>query len=298
MPEIFIIRILVTGATGYLGSELVKTLIKLPDKFNVSILKRSISNIDRLSSVLPKIQTYDADLINLDNLFKINKSDVIIHCATDYGRKNSSWSSLVESNLSYPIKLLEGAIKGGAKLFINIDTMLPRHTSNYALSKSHFREWLQVICQEIRVVNIRMEHFYGPGEDDTKFITKIIRALLRGDSNIPLTTGFQKRDFVYIEDVLSGIVNVLKKELLEISPGWIEYELGSGVTITIKELVEKIKLQSGNHSTNLLFGAVPYRQHEAMEVKPNLSALHKLGWSTKYDLVTGIDKVISYERDQ
>jgi CDP-paratose synthetase len=274
----------------------VKSLTKLPDQFNISILKRSISKIDRLNAVMPQIQIYDFDLFNLESLFKLNQFDVIIHCATDYGRKNSSWLSLVESNILFPMKVLQGAIKGGVKLFINIDTMLPDHTSNYSLSKSHFREWLQVISQEVRVVNIRMEHFYGPGDDDTKFITSITRALLRGDVNIPLTAGLQKRDFVYIEDVLSAIVYVLKKGLMNIMPEWTEYELGSGVTITIKELVEKIKFQSGNQSSTLLFGAVPYRQYEAMEIKPNLSALRELGWSAKYDLATGIDEVINYER--
>ncbi len=274
----------------------MKSLTKLPDQFNISILKRSISKIDRLNAVMPQIQIYDFDLFNLESLFKLNQFDVIIHCATDYGRKNSSWLSLVESNILFPMKVLQGAIKGGVKLFINIDTMLPDHTSNYSLSKSHFREWLQVISQEVRVVNIRMEHFYGPGDDDTKFITSITRALLRGDVNIPLTAGLQKRDFVYIEDVLSAIVYVLKKGLMNIMPEWTEYELGSGVTITIKELVEKIKFQSGNQSSTLLFGAVPYRQYEAMEIKPNLSALRELGWSAKYDLATGIDEVINYER--
>lgn len=274
----------------------MKTLIRLPDQFDISVLKRSISNIERLNDVMPKIQAYDADLINLENLFKLNQFDVIIHCATDYGRKNSSWLSLVESNILFPMRVLQGAIKSGVKLFINIDTMLPEHTSKYSLSKSHFREWLQVISQEVRAINIRMEHFYGPGDDDTKFITGIARALLRGDANIPLTAGLQKRDFIYIEDVLSAIVCVLQNGYSKITSKWTEYELGSGVSITIKELVEQIKFQSGNQSTTLLFGALPYRQCEAMEIKPNLSELQKLGWSARYDLATGIDQVISYER--
>jgi nucleoside-diphosphate-sugar epimerase len=122
--------------------------------------------------------------------------------------------------------------------------------------------------------------------------------MLQNVTQIPLTEGIQKRDFVFIEDAVEAIKIILNYTALKVEPGLIDYELGSGVSIAIKELVEKIKKMSGNKKTKLMFGATPYRENEAMMQSVNLDKLHQLGWFPKYTLDKGIEKTIKYERGE
>jgi nucleoside-diphosphate-sugar epimerase len=246
---------------------------------------------------LDQISTYDLDQINLTNLFNQKKFDAIIHCATDYGRTHSSILSMVETNLVLPLNLLSLAKEKGVGCFINIDTMLPSQVSKYSLSKAHLREWQLMFTTDLNIVNIRMEHFYGPGDDRTKFVTNIVKSLIQNDQEILLTQGSQTRDFIYIDDVLSAFSKIFNHLNSNKQPGFMEFELGSGSVISIKELVEKIKEISGNTSTFLNFGAIPLRSVEATDIRVNLAALEQIGWKLKYDLETGVKKMIEIERE-
>jgi nucleoside-diphosphate-sugar epimerase len=225
----------------------------------------------------------------------LGRLDAIIHCATEYGRKNTSRLNLIESNFVFPLNLLDSAVAGGVTAFINIDTMLPTKTSNYSLSKSQFRQWLPSISQEIKIANIRMEHFYGPNDDSSKFVSYVVQSLLNKAEAIPLTAGNQKRDFIYIDDAVNAIITILRATLLDSRDAYVEYELGSGSVISIKEMLEMAKAISGNTKTILKFGAIPYRESEEMELAVDLRALKKLGWSPQYSLDSGLKKMIEIE---
>jgi len=77
--------ILITGATGFLGSHITWTLFN--EGFNIIILKRSFSDIWRIREIIDKIRYYDIDKVELEIPFKENEIDCIIHTATNYGRK-------------------------------------------------------------------------------------------------------------------------------------------------------------------------------------------------------------------
>ncbi len=88
--------ILLTGATGFLGSHLLHRLLKL--NYDVVILKRSTSNTWRIESVLSKIKCYDIDKVAIEKPFEEQKIDAVIHTVTNYGRNNSSVSTIVDTN--------------------------------------------------------------------------------------------------------------------------------------------------------------------------------------------------------
>lgn len=260
------------------------------------MIKRSSSVVDRLKPFIPWLTIYDFDKINLDEFFKVNSFDGIIHCATEYGRKNTSWIKIIEANLIFPLNLIKAAINSGVSIFINIDTMLSPNVSKYSLSKHQFRQWLELLSEDIHVSNIRMEHFYGPGDDESKFVSYIVRSLIKNVNEIPLTEGYQKRDFVYIEDAVRAIITVMQNAFLKKNKGFFECELGSGFSVSIREMVELAKAVSGNGITTLKFGALPYRKTEDMKLEVNLREMRNLGWSPQYSLRDGLEKMISRER--
>jgi len=284
--------ILLTGATGYLGSNILPRL--LDAGYEVIVLKRSFSNTTRIAAYLEKITYYDIDTIEYARIFEEHTIDTILHCATHYGRKDKGPLQTVEANLLLPLQLLELGRQYGIKHFINTDTILDKRINSYSLSKRQFKDWLLSYKNEMVCVNIALEHFYGPGDDDTKFVSYIVRSLLNNVAYIDLTKGEQTRDFVYIDDVVAAFMFVLQ-HMTTWNNNFHYFEIGTNSAVSIKELVLLIKKYSKNSNTKLNFGALPYRDNEVMSCVADTSAINRLGWNAQYSLEQGLQKTVAQE---
>ena len=287
-------NILLTGATGFLGSNLLARLVE--DGHKVTILVRHSSSFKKIITLLNRVTVHTIGDCSLYDLFHANKIETIIHCATNYGRGKVDPSELLGANLIMPLQLLQTGCDAGVRCFINTDTILDKNVSDYALSKSQFREWLGRYSQRMACVNVSLEHFYGPHDDATKFVSYIVKQLLDGVESIDLTLGEQKRDFIYIDDIVSAFLLILNS-YASLESGYLDYEVGTGETITIRAFVELVKQIAGNTRTQLNFGAIPYRANEAMETVVNTSAIHALGWNPCISLIDGLSKMIVQERE-
>lgn len=291
--------ILLTGATGFLGSHLLESLIC--ENYNIIILKRSFSRTWRIDHWLHKVISYDLDKVPLEQPFEEHRIDIIIHTATNYGRKGERVSQIVDTNLLFPLKLLDTAICFNTDAFFNTDTLLYKYLNNYTLSKKQFVEWLEIISNNIKVINMKIEHIYGPKDDNNKFVTWLINELLSHKKEIKLTRGQQKRDFIYISDVVSAYMAVLNN--LDILSNFNNYDVGTGNFISIKDFVIMTKNIIEQHlstkiETNLNFGALPYRKGELEAINEDLSELAKLGWKPTIDVECGLKKTVQFQLEQ
>jgi len=293
--------VLLTGATGFLGSHLLEALVV--NGYDAVILKRSFSNTWRINHLLEEIKFYDIDKFPLEKPFEDNKIDSIIHTATNYGRKGEKKAEIIEANLMFPMRLLEIATSFDTDAFFNTDTLLYKYLNAYTLSKKQFVEWLKVFSKsgKIQGINLRVEHMYGPRDDKKKFVIWLISEFLNNKDEIKLTKGEQKRDFIYIDDVVRAFMLVLniRKELGKFA----EFDVGTGEQIKIKEFVTKTKEIVANICqkeimTKLNFGAIPYREGELMEIKEDISPLLKLGWRPVTTMDEGLKKTIKYMIEQ
>jgi len=286
-------NIFITGGSGYLGSALIRRLID--NGYIVYCLRRSISKVDRLENISKKIFWVDDYNLNFDKFFEINSIDYILHCATNYGRNEQDPIATIDANLLLPLRILNAASKHGVKAFINTDTILDKRINHYSLSKNHFYDWLLNYSNIIKCVNIKLEHFYGPNDDPTKFISYILNELLNNSDCIDLTAGHQKRDFIYIDDVVSAFISIIDsidKSLIMFD----EYQVGTGYSISIRDVVNLMKELTGNSTTSLNFGKIPYRYNEIMNPKINIIKLSNLGWAPKYNIAEGLIKMIGLEK--
>ena len=285
--------ILLTGGTGYLGSKILKQLVD--SGYNIILLKRSFSKHFRIKEYINKITTYNIDLVPLETIFCENTIDTILHCATNYGREENDPLHIIEPNLLLPIKLLELGKKYHVKSFINTDTILDKKINYYSLSKKQFKDWLFMYKQNYTCINVALEQFYGSGDDATKFVTYIVNNLLKNVDKIDLTKGEQKRDFIYIDDVVNAFEKIINS-LDNFGRDFYEFEIGTNHPLSIKEFVELAKLLSGNKHTLLNFGALHYRENEVMKYNVNTSEISKLGWKCNCTVEEGLKKMIELEK--
>lgn len=286
--------ILLTGATGFLGSHLLEFFMQ--SGYEVLVLKRSKSDIWRIKHLCDQLKIYNIDEISLESIFGENKIDFVVHTATSYGRQNDSMAEIIQTNLTFGLTLLDAAIKNDVKCFINTDTLLPKDVNAYALSKHQFAAWLELESNKIQVINLKIEHMYGPKDDIKKLVPWVINQLKLNVPSISLTSGNQLRDFVHIDDVVSAFITSI--EQLSKLDQFNEFEVGTGLSIPVRKFIEHIKLsfenQNGASDTNLDFGKQPYRSAEPMYIKVNNQNLLKLGWSPKTSYVEGINNLITH----
>ena len=291
-------NILLTGATGFLGSHVLKGLLR--EGHETTVLKRSWSHCGRIVNELKKCRAYDIDRAPLDTIFQEQQFDAVIHCATEYG-KNKQADQVAKSNLVFPLQLLEAAISSQCLYFINTDSFFTKqlperfdksqalYSPEYTLSKYQFREWgkMRAIEGKVNFINLQMEHIYGPFDGDGKFVTFLIQSMQRGAEELDLTDGIQIRDFIYVDDAASAYLAVLGH--LKNLCGYCNFEVGTGISHTVREFAETVRTEL-EATTRLNFGKKTRTNHEIMFSTAQESSIKRIGFVPQVAFEKGIKR--------
>lgn len=289
-------RILITGGNGYLGTKIVKELVKRGNTAVLSILEGT--DVQMLSN-MPNVEIYGTTTDEIEKACTSN-IDCVLHLATLYGRKNEEPNKILQANLMYPMEILYNSIKNNVKYFFNMDTAINEFTNEYSMSKKQFRNWGKYYAEnnKIRFINMVSEHFYGPHDNTVKFIANMLKQLKENTPYIETTLGEQERAFIYIDDLIEAILKIIDYESSKNLNEFVEYEIGPEQNTKIKDALLIMKKLTASKS-EIKFGAIPYRKNEEMKSSCDNSKLKSIGW--KQNTLTfeeGIKKILKEEKNE
>lgn len=288
-------KILLTGATGFLGGNLLKALTD--DKHQVVALKRKTSDCSRIAAHMDRCMCYDLEETPLAGVFDLHPDiDCILHTATCYGTSKESVGTVMSANFDFPMRLLTAAVERGIGTFINTSTPLDKFLNYYAMTKRQFEEWGRFFAEQgkVRFLNVVLEYMFGENDNAGKFSEMIFDKLINNEGVISLTAGTQRRDFIYIRDVVNAY-RVIINNLDNISQNYCDIGLGSGKAVEVREFIEMAKRIAGAE-TRLDFGVIPYRAHEQMFSQADTSVLQSFGWRAEHPLEQAIRNCIQGKR--
>jgi len=267
-------RVLVTGATGFIGNHVVNTILK----YNINeVIATSINSIQDAKKFL---WYKDVDYISLDlnkpidNFFKVFKEpDTLIHLSWE-GLPNFKDLYHFERNVLFNYQFLKNMIKNGLKNLNVIGTCLEyglqegRLSENlqtkpaiaYALGKDTLRKFIEELNKSLKFNFkwIRLFYMYGEGQSPKSILPQLSKALDNNDKTFNMSGGEQLRDYLSIEKVAEYIIKIsLQEKILGI------INCCSGEPISIRKLVETHIEKSGK-SIKLNLGYYPYPDYEPM----------------------------------
>ncbi|MFA5059481.1 MAG: NAD(P)-dependent oxidoreductase [Candidatus Omnitrophota bacterium] len=300
-------RILMTGSTGFIGSHLAKALY-FSGQHDLVLVKRAHSDLSLIKQLNSKVRMYSLSE-SADNIYDImekEKPDIVIHLASLFLSKHnpSQIDGLIQSNITFPVKLLDAMASAGVKKIINTGTSWEHFNGSkdydpvclYAATKKALEDILlyYVNAKKFSALTLKLFDTYGPGDPRPKLFA-LLKKHLRESSTFVLSPGKQLLDLLYIEDVVGAYlsaVNYLSKKKTVMHEA---FSIGSGRPRTLKEVVSTFEKVVGK-KMNIEWGGQPYREREVMFSKADIAkAKEKLRWKPKYSLEQGIAKMISEE---
>lgn len=262
---------------------------------------RSTSSRERLNSQDKSFELLSADTLDdVENAVQKFSPDVIVHTACSYGRKSETPFEVFQANVALGMAMLKTSVSLGKPLtFVNTGTVLPANSNLYALTKNQFSDLGRHVSEsssnKLQFIDVALQHMLGPHDDTSKFTSFVIQGCANNVDSIALSNGEQRRDFIFIADVVNAYQTLISKR--QKITAYERIEMGSGFAVAIKDFVELVKRLSGA-STTLNFGAVPSRPNDPPELKADISRLALLGWSPAFTLENGIKETLRQEHNQ
>lgn len=292
-------RILLTGASGFIGSHLCLRLRQ--EGAEVHAVYRS-----RRPTDLRDQHWWQADLANLADVRKIigkARPEVIFHLASHVKGAPDLEHVLptFQSNLQSTVNLLTVAAESDCRRVVLTGSLAEpdvEHGETFPSAPYAAAKWASTgyarmfhALYHLPVVIARVFMVYGPGQMDlTKLIPYVILSLLRGESP-RITSGDRLVDWIYVSDVVEGFLALAQQPGIE----GLTIDLGSGALVSIRQIVQQVaSIMGGTEEPE--FGALPDRPMEPTRVAKTAETLARIGWKPQVCLHEGLRRTVDWYR--
>lgn len=289
---------LVTGATGFVGSHLVRRLIK--EGWKVHIVSRPESSLEIIKDVKGETlnHLHDGTIDGMFRIIKESKPIIVFHLASLFLAQHQpkDLEPLIKSNILFGTQLLEAMAANGVYKLVNTGTSWQHYNNEdynpvclYASTKQAYEAILKFYIETatLRVITLKLFDTYGPDDLRPKLFN-LLKKVAEEQKPLAMSAGEQLIDIVYIDDVVEAFLIAAERLLNNNVRKYEEYAVSSGNPIKLRDLVKKFEEVIGK-KLPIEWGGRPYRDREVMEPWKRGEKLY--GWMPKVRLYEGIIKI-------
>ena len=294
-------KILVTGAAGFIGSHLCRTLLDGGAEVHGISRKAPLDSAGHMHWWHGDF----ADISIVRDRIATIKPDIIFHLASHVtgSRDLQLIRSTFESNLVSTVNLLTIASEIGCHRIVltasleepDLDCGEPIPCSPYAAAKWASSSYARMFHALYRtpVVLTRLFMVYGPGQKDVSKLVPYVTLSLLNKQSPKLGSGQRQIDWVYVEDVVDGLIASAQAPNLE----GCRIDLGSGTLVSIRTIVQQLADQI-DPQIELLWGALPERPMEQTRVADIAKTYGSMGWKPQTSLAIGLERTVDWCKER
>lgn len=265
-------NILVTGASGFVGSRLVERLEGMG------------------AHVFPLSNSTNSNGIR--RLIRKTRPFIVYHLSTLFIAEHAPKDipALIDSNITFGTELLEALKDTGAGYFVNAGTYWTHYEGKgydpvclYAATKKAFEDIMVYYAHTspIKMVTLELSDTYGPG-DKRKKLMNILDKATRG--KVKMTPGLQSLDLIHINDAIDAFIKA-SGTLMRSKQKIGSYAVRSGKPVRLRDLAQ-LYSKTSKKRLNIIWGGRAYRQREMMSPDSPTPVLP--GWRPKISLAEGL----------
>jgi nucleoside-diphosphate-sugar epimerase len=293
---------LITGATGFIGRHLVRTL--LSQGWHVHALTRPTLT-PRWSFTAPRLawHPYDGTMDSVQAAVAAGRPKVAFHLATLFRVEHTpaEIEPIIKANVLLGTQLCEALVQHGCTNLVNAGTVWQNFESRpydpvnlYAAAKQAFQDILEYYAhaKNMRIITLKIFDTFGPDDDRNKVLTQLERVAAAG-TEIGLTPGHQLLNMVYIDDAIAAFVQAASRLFQRQTDGQEVFALPAAETVSLRDLVALVQEVLGR-PIDARWGARPYRPREVLvpwkgPVMP--------GWSCQVSLKEGLRRTFGLTKE-
>ncbi|MEZ5354376.1 MAG: SDR family oxidoreductase [Bryobacteraceae bacterium] len=307
-------RFVVTGGAGFIGSQLVRSLLREPHA-SIAVIDNCLSGKkENLSEVWDEIEFHDADIRDAEAMQRLLRgADAVFHLAAipSVPRSISDPVPSHDVNINGTFEVLRACAGGGVGRVVyaasssaygdtptlpKTESMQPNPKSPYAAQKLMGEYYASCFhsCFGLETVALRYFNVYGPRQDPSSpysgVISIFMSCLLEGRSPTLFGGGDQTRDFTYVEDVASLCIKASKAE----GVGGCMFNAGNGNRYSLKEVWQTLNEIEG---TSIPANAGPPRAGDVQDSQADTkAAIARLGHQPQFTLEEGLRRTLAWYR--
>ncbi len=298
----------VTGATGFVGSHVVRMLVE--SRIPTAVLVRNNASCRKLVHLLSDVQVFCGDMHDesvLSAALQCFRPDTILHLGWTGVAAGNRNETLQLCNLQTSIKLVQLAKNLGVSTIVALGSQaeygpkeiaMDEHAACapntlYGAAKLASSTIGIQLCKlnNIRFVWLRLFSCFGPGDHSGAMIPSLIATLLAGEKP-SLTSARQKWDYLYVDDAAKAVIHSAVNSNLEGI-----FNLGSGNAVELRQIIECIRDQIDS-SLPLGFGEIAQNQDAPKHLEANIGKLVASGWKPETSLLEGIKTTIDWVKKE
>ncbi|MTI00853.1 NAD(P)-dependent oxidoreductase [Roseibium sp. RKSG952] len=306
-------RVLITGATGFIGSHLVRTCLTRGD--DVTALVRPSSSLEKLSDVSSSVEVVRAELTDVayvQSIFETCQPQVVFHAAAQIKvQANAALEGSFESvqeNLLTLLGVLKAATvcKSPPRSFIRLGTnaeyggnpvpyveaQREQPRDSYGASMLAGTKYLEMLRLRLpfTVVTARLSLTYGPGQTGTQLVPYLVDNLLRGQA-VHIERPDDVRDFIHVNDVVRALLLLADNP----SAGSPVINIGTGTATKVRDVVEDLVKLTGAPAELIEYGSPP---GPVMKLVNDPSLIKsRYPWAPKTALKEGLRDTVEWSRN-